>query len=405
MSSNATITIRKKPNKLGLFPLAIRVTKNRKSNYIYIGHYLDLKYWDEKKKMVRKSYPNANYLNNLLASKLSETSKVLIELQTKNTDITSNQIKNEITLQNNGKSFFEVADIHLKELVTNNKFSRLSVDKAYLDHFLSFAQSKQLSFQDITETFLKSYKSHLINIKSLSERSAINHLILIRTLYNRAIRNGIVDRKFYPFGSGKIKIKFPESRKVGLTIKEIQTIEKLKNLTKEEQHARSVWLFSFYLAGIRIGDVLRIRWSDIYDGRLHYTMSKNSKLVSLQLPEKTILILKKYAIFKNKKDDFIFPELKKADPDNPKDIFSKIKTANKRLNRQLTKVAAKAEINKKLTMHIARHSFGQIAGDRIPVQMLQKLYRHSSVTTTMQYQSNFINSETDKALESVVNFK
>lgn len=61
-------------------------------------------------------------------------------------------------------------------------------------------------------------------------------------------------------------------------------------------------------------------------------------------------------------------------------------------------------MDKKLTMHIARHSFGHIAGDRIPVQMLQKLYRHTSITTTMQYQSNFISKETDRALEDVVNF-
>ncbi len=163
MSSNAIITLRKKPNKLGLFPLAIRVTKNRKSNYIYIGHYVSLKDWDEKKKMVRKSYQNADYLNNLLASKLSETLKVLLELQTNNTDITSKQIKNEISFKNNGKSFFEVADMHMKELVANNKFSRLSVDKAYIDHLLKFSQSGQLSFQDINETFLKGYKAHLIN--------------------------------------------------------------------------------------------------------------------------------------------------------------------------------------------------------------------------------------------------
>lgn len=49
--------------------------------------------------MVRKSYPNADNLNNLLASKLSETLKVLLELQTNNTDLTSKQIKKEITFQ------------------------------------------------------------------------------------------------------------------------------------------------------------------------------------------------------------------------------------------------------------------------------------------------------------------
>ena len=54
-------------------------------------------------------------------------------------------------------------------------------------------------------------------------------------------------------------------------------------------------------------------------------------------------------------------------------------------------------------MHIARHSFGQIAGDTVPVQLLQKLYRHSSVTT-MMYQSSFISTETDRVFENIGNF-
>jgi integrase/recombinase XerD len=61
------------------------------------------------------------------------------------------------------------------------------------------------------------------------------------------------------------------------------------------------------------------------------------------------------------------------------------------------------KISKKLTMHIARHSFGNIAGDKIPIQMLQKLYRHSSIRTTINYQQNFMHQETDEALDKVIN--
>lgn len=55
-------------------------------------------------------------------------------------------------------------------------------------------------------------------------------------------------------------------------------------------------------------------------------------------------------------------------------------------------------------MHIARHTFGNISGDKIPIQMLQKLYRHSSVTTTINYQANFMKKEADAALDKVVDF-
>tara|TARA_R110002049_G_scaffold8372_1_gene45744 strand:+ start:5048 stop:5215 length:168 start_codon:yes stop_codon:yes gene_type:complete len=55
-------------------------------------------------------------------------------------------------------------------------------------------------------------------------------------------------------------------------------------------------------------------------------------------------------------------------------------------------------------MYITRHSFGNISGSKIPIQMLQKLYRHSSVTTMIMYQSNFMQDDVDNALDSVVNF-
>ena len=34
-------------------------------------------------------------------------------------------------------------------------------------------------------------------------------------------------------------------------------------------------------------------------------------------------------------------------------------------------------------MHISRHSFGEQAGDKIAPQILQKLYRHTALTTTL----------------------
>ncbi len=55
-------------------------------------------------------------------------------------------------------------------------------------------------------------------------------------------------------------------------------------------------------------------------------------------------------------------------------------------------------------MHIARHSFGNIAGDTIQPLMLQKLYRHSDLKTTINYQANFIHKDADKALDRVLNF-
>ena len=111
-----------------------------------------------------------------------------------------------------------------------------------------------------------------------------------------------------------------------------------------------------------------------------------------------------YESNKNGADDFIFPEMKKADFSNAKDVYNKIKVATSKFNKNLKSITKKAGINKKVTMHIARHSFGNIAGDSIHPLMLQKLYRHSDLKTTINYQANFIHKDADDALDRVINF-
>ncbi|SIQ20811.1 site-specific integrase [Maribacter ulvicola] len=404
MSSNAKIILRKKPNKEGLYPLAIRITKNRRSTYQYVGHYIELEDWDEKNIRVRKSHLNSTSLNSLLTQKLSEANKALIALQSDKKDASANQIKKEIYNPQGNSTFFELAQEHLDDLERSNKLNRLSSDKAWVGFILKFHKSKQLSFQEINERFLKKLMVSLKSEYSLSDTTIMNILVLVRLLYNRAIKLKMADKDLYPFGSDKIRIKFPETTKVGLTISEIRKIEALNNLTFGEIHARNIWLYSFNFAGMRVSDVLRTRWSDIYDNRFHYRMGKNSKLLSLKVPDKIFSILSYYEKDKRSSDDFIFPELKLADLSNAKDVYNKIKTANKKFNDRLKSIAQKAEIKKKLTMHIARHSFGNIAGDTIHPLMLQKLYRHSDLKTTLNYQANFIHKEADDALDSVVNF-
>lgn len=404
MASSIKITLRKKANKEGLFPLVIRITKDRKTTFVYTGYYLDKKHWDEKNKRVKKSHPTSTRLNNLLLKKLSEASKTVIDLQSSNRDFSSKEIKKSIVKPLGEETFNSVSKRFLEELLENKKLSRLNSDKPRIKHVIEFAKSESLYFNEINEDFLNRFMSYLRIKRKNSERSIVNNLIVIRTLFNRAIKEGIAEQKLYPFGKDKIKIKFPESEKIGLTIEEVKKIENLEDLSLQENHARNVWLFSFYCAGMRVGDVLKIKWSDIIDNRLHYQMNKNSKRLSISLDKKVSVIIESYKKDKSKSDDFIFPELKVANLKSAQDVLTKTKTATKKFNKYLQSIAKKTEIDKKVTMHIARHTFGNISGDKISIQILQKLYRHSHISTTMNYQSNFMHKEEDEALDKVINF-
>lgn len=398
-----------KKNKDNLYPIAIRIIKDRKPSYIYLGYYINKSDWDEVNRKVRKSHPNSIRLNSLILKKLAEANDTLLDLHAAKKDTTSDTIKRNITRTGNS-TFFVYAEQYLSDLKTNGKYNRYTADKPRIDRFREFLKENkigEISFAEITSSLLQQFGAYLKHSHGISERTITNYFIVFRTLFNQAIANNVVDRKYYPFGRGKLVIKFPETIKLGLTEEEVTKLEQVEFPESSiEHHARNLWLFSFYLAGMRISDVMRLRWSDIYDGRLHYAMGKNDKAGSLKMPQKAIDIINTYQSDRKNKTDYIFPELKRLEQDASKFIIQRtIAFATSRLDKILrSNVAPKVGIEKKLTMHIARHTFGNLSGDKIPIQMLQKLYRHSSVTTTIGYQANFIHKDADSALDSVINF-
>lgn len=396
------VVLRKKKNKAGQFPISIRITKDRKSSYLNTGQYIDEKFWDEKNRNVRKSHPNSKVLNNFIVSKVAEANDKVLKSEMKTEYQTVSEIKNKIVVTK-GLDFFSVAEIHLQNLKNRNNHHQYDTELGRIKKFKEFLGRDSLTFNKLNVTVLKKFETHLLHCKKLSPRTVVNYLILIRTIYNLAISESITDRGLYPFGKGKMAIRIPESQKIGFSADEIQILENAKEITEAQQKAIHIWLISFYFAGIRVGDVLKLKWSDFNDGRLLYRMNKNSKLVSLKIPEKAIEIFNFYNDNSSYKE-LVFPQLKGINLDNTEEISKRTQSITRNLNRRLKIAAKQLGINKNISMHIARHSFGNISGDKIPIQMLQKLYRHSSVTTTIRYQANFIHKDADDALDSVVNF-
>jgi len=410
-SAKIGLHYRKKNDGTKIHRLVVRVTIDRVTNYDYSGYDINPIDFDEIREMVKTSHPKYRYLNKLMRKKFDKIDDIIFDLETNNKRLSAKEI---IDLANNkpkaSYAFYDVAEEFCENYESQNKFNQAISSRGYLKRLKDFLNNKEIKFENIDVKFLKRFESYLKTATSLSDTSIFNILRFIRTIYNIAISDGLVDISCYPFGKkiGKkktFKLKAPETIKIGLNKKEIIKIEEL-DLKKGSPiwHTRNVWLFSFYLAGIRISDVLNMKWKDIKDDRLHYKMGKNNKKTSLKLNQKVIAILKYYEEEKYESLNYIFPELKKANKNNPKDIYAKKKTAIKKFNGYLAQIATKAKINKKITNHIARHSFGNIAADSITPHMLQKLYRHSNITTTIGYQSNFINKSADDALDSVINF-
>jgi integrase len=387
------------------FRLALRLTVNRKRSYYHLGQKLKPEFWDERGGKVKSSHPKHKQLNRLIRKKFDEIEDIIFDLETSRQNYTAKGVIDSIRKNTKRLTFFELADEHIEDLINANKHNRAISDRSKINTIKEFVKNRNLTFEEIDEHLLKKMKIYLRYTASISERSTMNVLVMIRLLYNNAISKKIVDRKFYPFGKDKIKIKYPQTIKIGLDENEIRKIEELDlEVGTPTWHTRNIFLFSFYLAGIRISDVLRMEWKDINGDRLYYKMSKNDKADSLKLPQPVNDILDHYRIDKRIGSDYIFPDLKNLSAWDSKTVYTRIKSSIKRHNANLKTIAGLAEIDKKITNHIARHSFGNIAGDKVSPQMLQKLYRHTHLSTTIGYQGNFIHKSADDALEAILNF-
>ena len=405
MATSMAVVLRKKKSKNNTFPLAIRITKEGKSTYMYLGKTIEEKHWDPAARKVKTSHPNSGRLNNFISKKLVEAEDILLEAQSGKKDTTPTQIKTQIKTGGVVASFFDLAEEYMDRLRKTGKHNQVSSNKPRIKHFKEFLNGNNISVKEITIPMLEKYILYLQTEHNNSRTSIYNKLNIIRIVWNMAKDRGLVDGRDYPFGRNKIKMKPGKSSKIGLNEAEIKAIEKLElEHGTGIWHSRNVFLFSFYFAGMRVSDVLNTKWSDIVDDRLYYTMGKNSKPGSVKLPEKVKPIIAAYKDDQQSKDDFIFPELKKADPNDKKDVFRKIRTASKKFGNYLKTIAELAEIDKNMSMHIARHSFGNISKGQIPPDILQLLYRHTHISTTINYQNNFIHDKTDAALDEIVNF-
>ena len=444
MASIKIIRRKNKERKDGTAPLALRISENYKTNYFFTGQYILEKDWDSENSKVKRTHINYKKINNFLMKKIIEANDISFEV---NGTISSKELKKKIVGKTNRKSFFELAIDRIQDKFKKGTFSvakselsilynleefmnfkrTLSIDEtilgihkrrknrmsmvkkseySYLDGMNHFKKCTQLEFQDIDHSFINKYKTFCSVYLSHKTRTITNQLIFIRTIFNIAIKKNLINSDIYPFANEKEKIRIKNStHKIGLTKNEIELIERIEYPEPSSiWHTRNVWLIAFYFAGIRISDVIKLKWSDFKNDRLYYVMNKNEKPLSLKIPEKAKLILGSYKKYSKENNGYVFSFLQNVNECNKEDVFRKTRNATKLFNKYLKRIALECKIDKNISNHIARHSFGNIAGDTIHPLMLQKLYRHSDLKTTLNYQANFIHKEADEALDSVINF-
>jgi integrase len=225
-----------------------------------------------------------------------------------------------------------------------------------VNRFLDFYSKEDLHFKEITYKLLEEF-IHSLTINGLKINSISNYLRSLRAIYNRAIKEKLVERSEYPFYDIKIKVEKTQKRAISKN-----DILKLKNSAVEENSAPckalNYFFLSYYLIGISFTDLAYLKPDNIVDGRIVYRRRKTKKNYSIKLFPQTEAVFCK---LKSKNSKYLLNIISSDAPEDSleakKNISQWIKTTNKYLKR----ISENEKIGKNITTYTARHSFATTA--------------------------------------------
>jgi integrase len=432
--------------------LKIRITKNRKPNYINLGYFLS-------KSEIRTFFPSDTLRKSY--PKYKEVMKLYDEELLK---LNFNKEKPEEFDADDILSFSKFLADYLQLLEDRGQFGLRQKTHSVKYHLEKFTNKADIKFSDIDSNFLERLQTYFIqaNVSAITQKGYFDKL---KSLLNRAIEKDVHYFKKFPFIGFK-PLSFETVRK-NLTALEFSTIESIEKdvddvarITKDsasflkideiisEQMFQTVLKFKFqyYALGMRVSDLCVIRWSNVVSNvsRINYKMRKTGhelnfkisakmykvlfhllpdeyripiieriKNTSSKLKESTKLLFVREALLKltasDKADDFIFNmipffEVKEYYSINEKKKQHKsIEVGRHKYNLQLNKLQKLLKIKTKLSSHVVRHTFAlnALINKKLDIYEISKALNHQSVKTTEKYLNGFKTNQLDKGLKKL----
>lgn len=400
-----------RPNKNGSVPIYLMFTLSRtKRIKIGTGKYISLKkeyqklnkvdietlppdkkenayYWDKIKERAIKGAENWEAINNFLDGEKVRANQILLKFELLNKTISLESFKQAFSKPNatdNFKDYCEKEIEKRKPQLAEGTYKGIKGQISKIDKF-----KPNLTLGDIDYKFLTLFESHMLKPKEKGglgnlQCSVARTMKVIRALLQIAMKNGDFPKEAYPFKDYRIKHIDPvlttrdylEPEDL-YKLERLLSPEKLSELKESEVKALKRFLFACY-TGLRFSDVnILSRKQHIFGKWIHNQQTNEMihkfyieiRMTKTDQPVFIPLIDRAMELINEAKEDKIFETI-----------------SNQKINEHLKSINDKAKLNKKLSFHVARHSFATICFlYGIPEKVGQRLLGHKSRKFTEVY--------------------
>ncbi|WP_447951131.1 site-specific integrase [Chryseobacterium koreense] len=358
--------IKKEKNKQGLYPIYLRAFLKGKKIETATPVAIPLRDWSLRNQRVKSQNKHHERYNMILDAIDKKSIKLLVDnFLNEEYPLSLAQFKDRLLSINHysaEQSFTEYILGYLEENKTKFKIETWFGYKSQISKMLKFR--KEILFSDINERFINDYRQYMLNTLSNNENTVSKSLRVLRTFVNISMRFGYIKTNPFQYTS----IKKVDGKRDFLSIEELNKLTdyySMDNFSKSiEKDILGYFLFACY-TGLRYSDLKTFSAGSIIDNSIHLRMHKTGYLVNIPLSKKA----KKFI---------------PATPFNNNCVFRIY--CNKVTNRVLKKIGIELELNKKLTCHVARHTFATVSISLgIPIEVVSKLLGHTSIRTTQVY--------------------
>lgn len=373
---------RKNQLKNGKAPIEVLVYLSRTDRPIRSTKIMiEPQHWDDSKKRIKKTHPDADFLNTQLTDFVSRLQRHLLQQKVSGAPLSIDHFDRPAT----ARYFYEFIENQVIPL--SNAGLSAGTGRIY-NRMLRYLReySPDVTFEELTVSFMEGFNRFLID-RGLQNNSRASLMNKVKKCLRVAEQNDLIMHSKNPFHRG-FSVREIEPEKQSLTLAELTKLENLDMTGRPElKKTRDMFLFCCY-TGVRFGDLITFSFEEfetLPDGRIRitYTPGKtqhtNGKVIRWIISDvwggKAAEIVREYFM---KWDRF---------RNHPKENRLFWNYANQVYNRNLKELQRFAEIETTLTSHLARHTcITLLVNDfGFDITKAQLIAGHSSIEMTMKY--------------------
>lgn len=366
-------------DKQGECPVTMRITVDGNREVISTGVNVDPKLWDNNKSRIKGKSPDVYAQNNLLNTWKSKATTIYTEMVNSGLPLSSTFIKNKLLgSDDRTTSLMDVVKLHNAYVskrvdveVCKATFTKYETLRKKLESYLQKEYNRNdMYLKELNQRFVIGFELFLKVEENIAHNTTIKYVQFLKRVINYAIANEYMQHN--PFNA--FKCTFQPVIRECLTQDEVEVLRSKEISIKRLAIVRDVFVFSIY-TGLAYADVKKLKHDEIVKGNdgslwIQTFRAKTNTRVPIPLLPHALALLEKYTSENVASNGLVFPV-----------------PCNQLVNSYLKEIADICGISKRLTYHLARHTFATTITltNGVPIETVSKMLGHTNIKTTQIY--------------------